>query len=49
MIKYLDGRPVVETAVARRGGILANEAWLIGFATSVLVFAVAVAVYWRMA
>jgi len=49
MIRYLDGRQVVETAIARRGGLLAREAWLIAFASSVLFIAVAVAVYWRMA
>jgi len=49
MIRYLDGRQVVDTAIVRRGGLLAREAWLIAFASGVLFIAVAVAVYWRMA
>lgn len=49
MIRYLDGRPVAETAVARRGGLLARESMLIAVATGVLVIAIAFAVFRRMA
>lgn len=49
MIRYLDGRPVAETAVAARGGVLGNKLALTALAIGVLVVVVVFAVYRRMA
>jgi hypothetical protein len=49
MIRYLDGRQVVETPGAARGGVLGNKAVLAIVAISVFVVAIVFAVYWRMA
>jgi hypothetical protein len=49
MVKYLDGRPVAETAVTTRGGVLSNKAVLAIVAISVVVVVVVFAVFRRMA
>jgi len=48
MIRYLDGRPVVETPGAARGGVVGNKLALVILATGVIVAAVVFAGYWRM-
>jgi len=49
MVRYLDGRPIAETAVAAPGGVLGNKTVMVILATCVLIVVVVLAAYWRMA